>query len=552
MSSYEREGRDSGESAPLLQQQANNAAPSPQPRMVSPTPIPASALSQQQYGTTGSSQGYQIPINQGMPAPPPYDANNPGYFIPHPGHYPPAQHQHQQSPIILHSPNQPSQQVVGAGGAGMPPQPPFYYPFSPQGGGMPQYQYPVYPMQHQQHPSQQQQRQQSRPGQNTNAPNPGVPSHSSTGSGSLPALNDIFVPDGKESQPTGYGSLSTSPKIYNAPIHRLPPSGRPPQQQQQTINRTNSSGEMKRLLNKGGPATKEHRRVHSDNPLRLGRSHNRANSNEYLPPLGGVGHNRSRTLSGGNPMLGKPRHRRGDSSSSYHSMGGGSYGGSIADSSMVSMRSNIAKSSMFGGVDEEGRPILYYPYEAIRLVMIPDPDKKPRKHASRNSSYDELSDEDTAEQEDYLPLTVGHLYADGPVNLDDHYKDYHRLSDQLEQGLTPQWESLDTHPLKRKKKDDSKANQEPEGMCACPCDNCHFCLGKQDLLPPTNYVVAVSDDIYRRIFSEVADAQNMPCGLFFCGHHEDVDHPSVWIPGTLVIILFGTMFALAYYAEDLV
>ena len=41
------------------------------------------------------------------------------------------------------------------------------------------------------------------------------------------------------------------------------------------------------------------------------------------------------------------------------------------------------------------------------------------------------------------------------------------------------------------------------------------------------------------MFSEVADAQNMPCGLFFCGHHEDVDYPSVWIPGTLVIILFG-------------
>eukprot|EP00536_Pseudo-nitzschia_multiseries_P004649 jgi/Psemu1/302719/fgenesh1_kg.78_\ len=110
-----------------------------------------------------------------------------------------------------------------------------------------------------------------------------------------------------------------------------------------------------------------------------------------------------------------------------------------------------------------------------------------------------------------------------------YYEEYHRVSDELEQqGTTPQWESLDIHPLKSKKGEGAGFN-------------------KQEMLPPTNYVLAVSDDIYRRMFSEVSSARTMPCGLFFCGHHEDVDYPSVWIPGTMVIILFGTLLALAYY-----
>jgi len=192
---------------------------------------------------------------------------------------------------------------------------------------------------------------------------------------------------------------------------------------------------------------------------------------------------------------------------------------------MVSMRSNIAKSSMFAGVDGEGRPLMYYPYEATRIVTIPN--KKKKKYGGDI----EFSDEDTAEQEDYLPLTIGHLYADNPVNMNEYYEEYHRVSDDLEQqGFTPQWESLDTHPLRNK-----KIGGEGAGF------------DKQQILPPTNYVQAVSDDIYRRMFSEVSSAQTMPCGLFFCGHHEDIDYPSVWIPGTLVIILFGTLFALAYY-----
>ena len=542
MSSFDRKKKDSNsESAPLLQrpQQTRTAVSSQQPGITEHYDTAGAAASagipQQQYGTTGSNAGY---ANPGMPAPSPHDANNamtggPGYFMPPPGHYPIPPQQHQQSPIIYHSPNQPSQQVLlGPGGAGgMLPQPQFYYPFPPSdGGAIPQYQYPIYPMQ-------QQQRQQPRMGPSNSIPLVNTISHSPTASAeSLPNLNDIFnAPGGKQSQPSGYGSLTASPKIYNAPIHRLPPSGRTSQQQQQQgIPRTDSSNEIKRLSKGSSSTTKDHRRVHSDAPLRINRLNRRAYTEEALP-RNGAGHSRARTLSGENlNFTPRSRHRRGDSISSYHSIGGGSHtGGSMADSSQVSVRSNIAKSSMFAGVDDEGRPLLYYPYEAIRLVMIPDHEKQERNGRGLRRGSIEYSDEDTAEQEDYPPLTIGHLYADEPVNMEDFYEDYHRVSDELEQGMTPQWESLDTHPLRKNGTGEGYLTQEDT----------------KEMLPPTNYVVAVSDDIYIRMFSEAADAQNMPCGLFFCGHHEDVDYPSIWIPITLVIILFGTLLYLSYLTE---
>lgn len=535
MSAFDRKKKDSlSESAPLLQQQHQTSATAPSLQHYatgnydnSGTADSAAGIPQQQYGTAVSNAGY---VNSGMPAPSPYDANNAmaagsSYFAPPPGHYtiaPPQQHQ--QNPIFIHSPNQPSQQLVGTGegAGGMLQQPPFYYPFPPQqGGAIPQYQYPPYPVQ--------QQRQQSQMGPNNGIPPVNTISHSPATSGSLPPLNDIFNANGeKESQPSGYGSIVTSPKIYNAPINRLPPSGRTPQQQQQTI-----SNEFKRLQKVGSSKTRDHRRVHSDAPLRPSLLHRRAHTDEALPPRGhGPGHNRSRTLSD-NPLTPRSRHRRGGSSSSYHSIGGGSYtAGSMADSSQVSVRSNIAKSSLFAGVDEEGRPLLYYPYEAIRLVMIPDYEKRERNGQDRRRSSYDHSDEDTAEQEDHLPLRIGHLYADEPTNMEDYYEDYHRVSDELEQGTAPHWESLDAHPLRKNKKDDIERHLTKEE--------------KEDLLPPTNYVVAVSDDIYRRMFTEVADAQSMPCGLYFCGHHEDVHYPSAWIAATLVIILFGTLLYLSY------
>jgi len=573
-----------GESAPLLQQTNTSSTSSQQPRVNNPSDSAAAfaSMSQQQQ------QQQQQQQNNAMAAA--------GYFLPPPGYYPPPtgtgtstgrySPQQHQSPNIVYSPNQSSHKVIGAAPgttAGVPPQPPFFYPFPPQqpngNSGAP---YPYQPPPPPMYQAQQQQRQQqqyhpslsssksSRPELHVGSINNdsaqwiaaetsnsgGIPNNmtianNKTSSG-LPPLDEIFDgSNGRESQPIlgnqqidnipttnnttpppnsgGYGSIGTTPQIYNAPnqSRRLPPSGRAPQQPLNIKRGTSTSGSSQKN-------NKNHRRVHSvpDNPLRVNRAHRRAGSGEVLlPPREvGAGHNRSRTLSGGNPL--KPRHRRGNSSNSNYSMTGDSFVvGSIADSSMVSMRSNIAKSTLFGGVDEKGRPIMYYPYEDIRVLMIPKQD---------------LNNDDSVEQERHLPLTIGHLYSDLPINMEDYYEDYHQISDNFG---TPQWESLDVHPILRKsgkskhgKGKKLQGGERPNSICGCQCTNCHACLGKQDLLPPTNYIVAVSDDIYRRMFSEVADSQSMPCGLFYCGHYEDVDYPSVWIPGILVIILFGAMF----------
>ena len=44
-------------------------------------------------------------------------------------------------------------------------------------------------------------------------------------------------------------------------------------------------------------------------------------------------------------------------------------------------------------------------------------------------------------------------------------------------------------------------------------------------LPPDLYVMAVDSTLYRRMLDEVIAADSMPCGTFYCGHHEDVRHP---------------------------
>ena len=42
---------------------------------------------------------------------------------------------------------------------------------------------------------------------------------------------------------------------------------------------------------------------------------------------------------------------------------------------------------------------------------------------------------------------------------------------------------------------------------------------KKDALPPAFYAIRIEDDLYRRIFDEIADAHQLPCKLFFLGHH---------------------------------
>jgi len=73
--------------------------------------------------------------------------------------------------------------------------------------------------------------------------------------------------------------------------------------------------------------------------------------------------------------------------------------------------------------------------------------------------------------------------------------------------------------------------------CRCECDNCNDCYSRRKPLPPTYYVMSIKSDIYRRMFDEVSESKSMPCGLFFCGHHEDVRYPSIMIAVTMVVLL---------------
>jgi hypothetical protein len=67
------------------------------------------------------------------------------------------------------------------------------------------------------------------------------------------------------------------------------------------------------------------------------------------------------------------------------------------------------------------------------------------------------------------------------------------------------------------------------------------CEGPPKQLPPAYYVMAVDADIYQRMFDEVSESISMPCGLFYCGHHDDVDYPSIRIAMVGVMVTFSVM-----------
>ena len=78
---------------------------------------------------------------------------------------------------------------------------------------------------------------------------------------------------------------------------------------------------------------------------------------------------------------------------------------------------------------------------------------------------------------------------------------------------------------------------EPHFSFECQCNN----RSPRKQLPPSYYVMAVDADIYQRMIDEVSESMTMPCGLFYCGHHDDVDHPSIRIAMVGVTITFSVM-----------
>ena len=77
----------------------------------------------------------------------------------------------------------------------------------------------------------------------------------------------------------------------------------------------------------------------------------------------------------------------------------------------------------------------------------------------------------------------------------------------------------------------------PDCPCQCTCDRCHRCSSKQKALPPALFVMAVDSTLYRRMMNEIIESKAMPCGLFFCGHHEDVRYPDIKIAVAIVSVV---------------
>mmetsp|Transcript_11979 Transcript_11979/g.17011 ORF Transcript_11979/g.17011 Transcript_11979/m.17011 type:complete len:463 (+) Transcript_11979:284-1672(+) len=251
-----------------------------------------------------------------------------------------------------------------------------------------------------------------------------------------------------------------------------------------------------------------HRRTYSD-----GRGHRRTGSASSTggfsptPKLGGGGGSgRSTPLGGGllPPQAPRLNHHRARSFSGGYN----SHNGSIRSASPLrlvrnrsesdfsvasgvsvgSVVTDITKSAMFKGVTESGKVVFHTPLDKIHLVMDDE---------LRTGNIYKLQDEDYN------------------ANLDTLEDDYH----YLEYG--------------------------GQG-CNCHCDNCKTCNSKQGTVPPARYLLAVDSDLYKRVLEEISDSKTMPCKLFYCGHHEDIDHPSIMIATTMVLVTFGLMIYVAW------
>lgn len=277
-------------------------------------------------------------------------------------------------------------------------------------------------------------------------------------------------------------------------------SSRPPRRKSETASNQRppsplSRASHRRASSDSKPSVGRHRRVSSDlvhangsDPLHP--KHRRSNSDR--PPTGlakirksvPFTANRRRSSSGG-AIAGsrnRPSHNRASSLSEV------SVGASVATStSMVTHVTDISKSAFFGGTDKTGKVQLHFPFESVRLTM------------------------DNA-------LPTGVLYM---RHVDEEqYEDYHVFND--EQSQIP-WELDGDLP------------------CQCTCLKCIGCTERNQQLAPSEYIMTVQDDLYRRVLDEISASRSMPCGCFFCGHHDDVDSPSILIAATIVFLLIAIM-----------
>jgi len=292
-----------------------------------------------------------------------------------------------------------------------------------------------------------------------------------------------------------------------------PPPPPPPQpfaEQQQQQTKSNSRGPSPRSI-------RQHRRAGS------------WTGNPMLPPLAGTQQGRSpgSARSGRKRADSATNRGRANSATLLSGSGVGLTGGNgprghrrswsrasstdlsvVSQASMVSVVSDISKSAFFGGVTDSGQVQMHYPTERVRFIMQPN-------------------------------LPRGHVFMH---QIDPAaYEAYHVAAEESQHLL--QWEHIEDG-------DDDFAHPHKSLACHCRCGNCAGCTGKTQLLPVQHFVINVPDDIYRRLLDEICASADMPCGLYFCGHHEDVSTPSVGIALMTVVTLLLLMGTVAYYFQD--
>ena len=156
-----------------------------------------------------------------------------------------------------------------------------------------------------------------------------------------------------------------------------------------------------------------------------------------------------------------------------------------------SIVSDISRSALFKDVTRAGRVTFHAPSDNIRLVM--DKDLKP-----------------------------GELYRIQGEDEEDQYYQYTLQSEE-------------------------QAGFNLNDGCGCECTACIRCQHKMEqILHPSLYVLRVEEDLYRRVIGEISDSKQ-PCGLFFCGHHEDADKPSILIAVVIVGAFFCGMLIMTFH-----
>ncbi|GAX13435.1 hypothetical protein FisN_34Lh037 [Fistulifera solaris] len=216
---------------------------------------------------------------------------------------------------------------------------------------------------------------------------------------------------------------------------------------------------------------RSHRRHNSDNsrtaylPVRARSLTNYEGSS--LRPL-------PRTLS--SSSLNNPpasRHHRRRSSNSVFS----SVGSVMTDASMMTLVTDIEKSSLFAGYDRfTGQALFKLPISSVQISVEEHP----------NGEFYQVRENDQT------------------------FENYHHQGEDLV---------------------DARINHSS---------------GPRYALPPTRYVIHAPPDLYRRMVDEVCRSSSLPCGIFFCGHHEDVAKPSLMIAVLVLLIVFGWMGLVAY------